>query len=270
MHKITQKWGVTFLGVQVNLHGGVATGVEYLASVDLQDRHGSGSAEETVLLSGSTGWTHQLPQLLPCCWLKNSSGKTQQVLFCMKGTSLPRCWIYEMSWWGLCAGSSERGWRIYGTQRKVGLVHQKWRKGAQPCCLAQPCCQMLWKASWEYYQPTVKQESVIPVSSNKWMTCTAKATTALCTGYTKADTRWRPQHALISHACTVGQFQGSRLNKVFSQTAGNCCIDLQWCANSPEPIHHLNAWMEPEQSETCSRAPSPGPMEKPWRACVRV
>lgn len=39
----------TFLGVQVNLHGGVAAGVEYLASVDLQDRHGSGSAEETRL-----------------------------------------------------------------------------------------------------------------------------------------------------------------------------------------------------------------------------
>lgn len=46
----------TFLGVQVNLHGGVATGVEYLTSVDLQDRHGSGSADEnTMRLRGSTG-----------------------------------------------------------------------------------------------------------------------------------------------------------------------------------------------------------------------
>lgn len=37
----------TFLGVQINLHSGVATGVKNLASVDLQDGHGSGSAEET-------------------------------------------------------------------------------------------------------------------------------------------------------------------------------------------------------------------------------
>lgn len=126
-------------------------------------------------------------------------------------------------------------------------MHQKWRKGAQPCCFAQPDCQMLWKASWEYYQPTVKQESLISVSSNKWMTCTAEATTALCTGYTKADTRWRPEHGLISPACTVAEFQAWGLNEGFSQTAGNCCIDFQWCANSPQPIHHLNAWMEREQ-----------------------
>lgn len=45
MHEIT-KMSSTFLGVQVNLHGGVAAGVEYLTSVDLQDRHGSGSADE--------------------------------------------------------------------------------------------------------------------------------------------------------------------------------------------------------------------------------
>lgn len=38
----------TFLGVQVNLHCGVATGVEYLTSMDLQDGHGSGSADETT------------------------------------------------------------------------------------------------------------------------------------------------------------------------------------------------------------------------------
>lgn len=37
----------TFLGVQVNLHSGVATGVKYLTSMDLQDGHGSGSANET-------------------------------------------------------------------------------------------------------------------------------------------------------------------------------------------------------------------------------
>lgn len=45
----------TFLGVQVNFHGGVATGVEYFTSVDLQDRHGSGSEDEnTIRLRGST------------------------------------------------------------------------------------------------------------------------------------------------------------------------------------------------------------------------
>lgn len=38
----------TFLGVQIDLHSGVATGVKNLASVDLQDGHGSGSAEETT------------------------------------------------------------------------------------------------------------------------------------------------------------------------------------------------------------------------------
>lgn len=38
----------TFLGVQVNLHSGVATGVKYLTSMDLQDGHGSGSANETT------------------------------------------------------------------------------------------------------------------------------------------------------------------------------------------------------------------------------
>lgn len=37
----------TFLGVQVNLNRGVATGVKYLTSMDLQDGHGSGSADET-------------------------------------------------------------------------------------------------------------------------------------------------------------------------------------------------------------------------------
>lgn len=38
----------TFFGVQVNLHSGVTTGVKNLTSVDLQDRHGSGSAGETT------------------------------------------------------------------------------------------------------------------------------------------------------------------------------------------------------------------------------
>lgn len=36
----------TFLGVQINLHRGVATGVKNLTSMDLQDGHGSGSANE--------------------------------------------------------------------------------------------------------------------------------------------------------------------------------------------------------------------------------
>lgn len=46
MLKNIQKPYVTFLGVEINLHGGVTTGVKNLTSVNLQDGHGSGSAEE--------------------------------------------------------------------------------------------------------------------------------------------------------------------------------------------------------------------------------
>lgn len=124
----------TFLGVQVNLHGRVATGVEYFTSVDLQDRHGSGSADETIRLSGSTGWTlRPLLQLLLYSWLMNRSGKKYDKSSIMQTsnvfTAVPERTV------SLGKESVQvdlrKGWRIYNvyTQRKAWLMHNNiWTK----------------------------------------------------------------------------------------------------------------------------------------------
>lgn len=55
----------TFLSVKINFHSGVATGVKNLTSVDLQDRHDSGSAEETNVRGISVGLLHRSSRRAP-------------------------------------------------------------------------------------------------------------------------------------------------------------------------------------------------------------